>query len=264
MSKEAHALNAGDRYTTRPLVLHGFMLMNMLDELTHPNRVVVAIATTVTSYLKSGHHSTAAHLDNTAARMLMALRDDSMIDVTELPGFLGLAVHYGTHPLDMRLLVTLLRHLNCYGMVNGAIGKRLAPEGPGNVAIVLGYRALTELKTAGFFQAVGRTLEMEQADAAFAEWSTTRWMETPYAMYLYGQSRAPDEVLRRRILDLFPLLDSLKDIMPNSTYHLSVALTKEVRSGAVNSIVAGLQVRAFARAFSQYLEGTVTRALTRR
>jgi uncharacterized protein YejL (UPF0352 family) len=214
--------------------------------------------------MKSGHHSTAARLDNTLAKMLLSMRDESQLDGGEMPGFLGLAVHYGTHTFDMRLIFALFRHLNCYGLVNGAIGKRLAPEGPGNVAVVIGFKALTELNEAGFFRAVGRMSDYEDAKNAYELWAPTRWMELPYAAYMFGSSRAPDERTKQVITGLFPLLSTMKEVMPDSTYLGSIALNKEVTSASVNSIVAGLEVRAFARAFSQYLESSVTRALTRR
>jgi len=214
--------------------------------------------------MKSGHHATANGIANVYCKVRNALDNAKTIDISDVPEALALAVYYGTHPSDMRAVAVFLRDLSSRGQLSFAIGRRITPQGPGTVSMYLLNLIVQQLEHIKFFEYLGRQHELVHFHSMYANYAATAYLETPYANYMYGTSKAESVLLKQKVAPMFAYAASIATAMPNSTFGFSVALSRDALSSANNAIVAKLEVESFVKAYKSYLRSIIRAGLEAR
>lgn len=159
----------------------------------------------------------------------------------------------GTHPGDLRLILAVLREMFRAGELSFSIGRRLVVNGPGTNSVMLLSKIVDAMADAHFFKALGRVDQLETFRQQVAYYSAHAWKETPYAEYFFGESQPESVSFKSAAAPLFAYAAALKDLMPNSTFGMSIALQRDAAANASNSIAAVTEVQAFVLAYKRYV-----------
>lgn len=103
-----------------------------------------------------------------------------------------------------------------------------------------------------------------QFNSMYASYAATAYLETPYANYMYGNSKSESVLLKQQVAPMFAYASSIGMAMPNSTFGFSVALSRDALSSANNAIVAKLEVESFVKSYKTYLRSFIRKGLERR
>lgn len=223
----------------------------------------VALVAAHISFMKAGHHASAAALAHLIDMILKSLSqaENLVLPAPDYAAFLGLAVYGGAHPGDQRLYCWFFRRMYARNELSFSIGRRLMPNGPGTVAPYLLMLIMKQLEGSSFFTVMNREEDAKLFFAAYGEYAKTSHLETPYANFMYGQSR-PESVGFRNFASRFmAYADAISEVMPETSFQYSMSLTRDARAAAANTILASLEVRAFVRAYRAYIEQGVNRRL---
>jgi hypothetical protein len=238
--------------------------VQMFDVCTDNVVGYTTLSTAHISFMKSGHHVTANNIGNTYVKIREAIQEGESVDIAEVPESLALGVYYGTHPADMRAIAVLLRYMSGIGQLSYAIGRRITPQGPGTVSMYLLNLIIKQLAHVNFFQFLNRDAELHQFTSLYATYAATSYLETPYAQFMYGESKAESVALKQNVAPMFAYASAIGRAMPNSTFGFSVALSRDALASANNAIVARLEVESFVRAYRTFLRGIVRSQLANR
>jgi hypothetical protein len=236
----------------------------VLDDLTDGVHGPMAHLLVHISFMKSGHHITANNIANTYAKMLAALGGDFVIDVTDIGEVLALGCYYGCHPADQRFVAAMSRYQAMLGNLSFAIARRIAPYGPGTVSVHLLSLVLYQLNQIQFFEFLNRTKEYAVFQALYERYRTTSYLEVPYADFMYGESRPESVAVKQAIAPMYAYASALAKVMPGSTLNDSIALARDSRAAASNTIVASLEVQSFVRSYRSHLNNLVRSQLIAR
>lgn len=198
----------------------------------------------------------------TANRLYLAVKsesDDAMdFDPNTWGDFLGSSLYPGCHFVDLRLVEIHFRLLMQKSDLSFAFGRRIFPNGPGNVGPFLLCKVLMALKEAKFFELMNKEAMFEAFIGSYKSWERDCWKELPYSKFFYGESRAESIGFKNFIASYGHYAHALDSIMPSSTFQFSVALKKASADSAANSIVANLEVKAFVAAYRAYVARLVS------
>lgn len=218
-------------------------------EITHVMRIH--------SFMKSGHHGTAAGLPHTGTKIAAALGNVRLSNLTvmlaEGPG----AVYHMAHGASTRLSYLYYCDRAATTDLSYAISRRLCPPAPGTTAYILAKKFFDALSRGNFWRLL-RLNDLHSAfNAAYATWHPNCHLEAPYAQYMYGVRAQPDEHFRAVSDDIMAYARQIQVIMPSSSMAKSVALHKVADAAANNDAVAYYHVSGYANALSTYTTRTV-------
>jgi hypothetical protein len=216
----------------------------------------------VISFLKSGHHATAANLDNTLQKMLSAVNIPTSLEGAR--AMIPCMVYNGPHVASMRLLYAFLLKRNTDEKITNSISYRLSPNPPLSAAYCNLEIFIEALAAAGFFEALGRNAELASFRANMEEIKATMYFCSPYAHYLYGRDIPDPQHLKSEVAKLAAYASALGTALPNSSLVLSPSLKKLAEENARNSISATLYVSSFAAAFTHWCRGTIEQSLKKK
>jgi len=222
----------------------------------------VGAMTCLHGFKKSGHYVTANALANTAYRLYAAVKAESDDELDFDPNrwalFLGSSLYPAFHFADLRIVEVFFRKQMKENDLSFAYGRRIFPNGPGNVGPFLLSKVLGALKEARFFELMGKEEMFQSFIGAYKAWERDCWKELPYSNFFYGESR-PESVGFKNFMAAYGhYAYALDSIMPSSSFKFSVALAKASSEAAANSIIANLEVKAFVAAYRGYVAAMVT------
>lgn len=225
-------------------------------------RYYIMMYVSAVSFLKSGHHASAANLDNTTMRMLQAVNIPCTLDTAR--SMLPCGVYAGPHASSMRLLIGYLLHRNVTQKVSNAIAYRLAPNPP-NAAGYCNLELFIEaLNAAGFFYALDRLQEYNEFKRNMREIRSSMWYVAPYSHYLYNKT-SPDPLdVKASVGKLAAYAAGIGHALPNSSLNISPSLKKLADAQKVNSIAGPLVVQAYSAAFTRWARMTIETALKKK
>jgi hypothetical protein len=231
----------------------------LVDLATQPELYEVAHATSMISFLESGHHATAARVPEKAARIANAL--GVMKDERRSQQFWNdnqwSMVYHGSHCFDRVLVLSVYKSRAARGLLSYAISRRLVKPAPGTAAYYALSIFVEAMAETPFFKFMDATAELESFRSLMRKIKADNWAKAPYSHYLYGHSVPDDPEAGNTVTRMAAYASAIKDVMPSSTLHMSPSLTRLATSAASNSVAAGLQVGAFVKAYKGVLERTV-------
>lgn len=232
------------------------------SKVRQPEKYYSFLYVSMISFLKSGHHASAANLDNTLVKVMSAMGSPISLEVAR--NWIPCAVYFGPHVASVRMLYAYLLFRSKSTPVSNAIALRMAPNPP----LASGYCNLEifidALHSAGFFDALGTADEYRHFKDNMKEIRSSMHYVAPYAFYLYGKS-APDPLfIKQEAGKLAAYASALKDALPGTSLIMSPALMKLAGESSRNSISATLHVQGFASAFQRFFRITVEQSLAKR
>jgi hypothetical protein len=81
---------------------------------------------------------------------------------------------------------------------------------------------------------------------------------------MYGESRPESVAVKQAIAPMYAYASALAKVMPGSTLNDSIALARDSRAAASNTIVASLEVQSFVRSYRSHLNNLVRSQLIAR
>lgn len=235
-------------------------VVNWLGMCRKPETFYMCMMTAVISFLKSGHHASAANLDNTLEKLLGAISIPTNRESSR--NLLMTSVYNGTHPASMRLLMAYCLHRVQTKKLSGAISYRLATSPP----LAMGFNNLEifmdALNAAEFFAMMGRTAEYTTFKDHMRTIRSSMWYVAPYSLYLFGKTKPDPLYAKGEAAKLAAYAAAISSALPNSTLIYSPALRKMANQASVNSISAQLMIEGYVDAFRQFFKRTVARTLT--
>eukprot|EP01111_Echinosteliopsis_oligospora_P005422 TRINITY_DN1873_c0_g1_i2.p1 TRINITY_DN1873_c0_g1~~TRINITY_DN1873_c0_g1_i2.p1 ORF type:complete len:670 (+),score=60.46 TRINITY_DN1873_c0_g1_i2:183-2192(+) len=245
--------------TNSNFVLSATMCERFYDYIEKPEEIYIGLFASIVSFLESGHHATAAHMAVRLIRMMSAVGVNMTLE--ESAKALRSITYHGSHPASMRFLYCYLLHRSSSDGITKAISQRISRPPPTFAAAMNLEIFLDSLHYADFFKFFRMEKKYHEFKDAARQIKQVMDLASPYAHYLYGESRQIDERLMQKALELAAYAVAVKSAMPESTLAISPALMKAAKNASVNSLVAFFQVDAFSTAYRQYLRVDITRRL---
>lgn len=213
------------------------------------------------SFLKSGHYVTANALAHSFMKMYFAVRKEGSAVLEFSPdamaSFLGSSLYPGLHFAHLRFAWVMFKRLAAKGELSYSFSRRLSVHGPGVVAQYLLAQVLKALADAKFFEFTNKQKILDEFLGAYQVYMLTASYETPYAKYMYGQSRGESIGFKNLAAQYMPFAAAISGIMPDSTFNFSVALKRDAGEAAKNTITSVLEVKAFVLAYKGYIAALV-------
>lgn len=235
---------------------------NFISACRQPEMYYMCLYAAVISFQKSGHHATAANLDNTLQKLLGSI---SIVASREhVRSLLSSAVYNGTHPASMRLMIAYCHHRVVTMKLSGAIAYRLVAQPPLAVAYHNLEIFMDALSASDFFKVLDRVHEYSSFKDHMKTIRSTMWYVAPYSLYLYNKTAPDPSYAKQEAAKLASYAAAINTALPNTTLVFSPALRKLASQAAVNSISATLLVEGYVDAFRRFFKQTVTRTLTDR
>lgn len=239
-----------------PLIFEQAELSQWLMICKKPEMYYMCMTVAVVSFLKSGHHASAANLDNTLEKMLGAV--SISVGREQSRNLLSTAVYNGTHPASMRLLVAYCMHRIQSKKLSAAISYRLSTAPP----MAMGYHNLElfmdALNASEFFDTLNRTHEYRAFKEHMVTIRRTMWYVAPYSLYLYGKTMPDPTYAKQEAAKYAAYAAAITQALPDTTLVFSPALRKMAQQAAVNSISAQLVVQAYVEAFRRFFRLMIT------
>jgi len=223
---------------------------------TEPLEIDIMIFAVVVSYLKSGHHITAANLQNTVVKMLGAMSDSLVTDPSHVQKMMVFAGYYGSHCGSIRLMVSRAYDQAQGGALSFALSRRLYPVPPGAVSTVTAMIFLSALDRANFFRMINRQHEYISLVNTYRTWVTNMHLRSACSLYMYGRSMPEDQNMTAKMNSFLPYAHAIRDVMPHSSLAQSVALKRDAKAAADNDII-GVTITS---AFGAAIGATATRS----
>jgi len=211
----------------------------------------------VIGYQKSGHSGTAANAPDTIVAIAKALSGGYYTDPAAVAAEAPAGVYHWPHGGSIRYTAAFLIYTARNGEISYALTRRLFVHGPGVVGYVLAAKFLSVLDRANFFQLVNLQPAYDDFHVAYSAWIVDAWKTTPYANYMYGESRPASATFASRVAPLMAYCAHVEMIMPDSSYASSVALQKIAGAAADNDIASGFHIMGFTGAIQTFIQRTV-------
>jgi hypothetical protein len=213
------------------------------------------------SFLISGHHASAANLDNKLAKILGALGEQTTLEAVR--NLIPTAVYHGPHPASMRLLLAYLFTRAKTEKITNAIALRLRPNPPLSAAFVNLEIYCDALNAARFFEVFGKQDEYRTFKTNMAEIRRTMWYVAPYSKYLYNKSVEDPQFEKAEAGKLAAYAAALRVALPTSSLAMSPALDKLATESNRNALAATLYVESYVLAFRRFFRFTVEQNMSR-
>jgi hypothetical protein len=245
-----------------PIAVPKDVLRLFTDNYRRNEKYYILMYASAISFLKSGHHASAANLDNTIMKMMQAVNIPCTLDAARQ--MIATGVYAGTHAASMRLLIGYLLHRNVTQKVTNAVAYRLAPNPP-NAAGYCNLELFIEaLNAAGFFYALDRVQEYNEFKRNMREIRATMWYVAPYSMYLYNRNVQDPLDIKASVAKLASYAAGISHALPSSSLNISPSLKKLADAQKVNSIAGPLFVQAYSAAFTRWARMTIESALKKK
>jgi hypothetical protein len=214
------------------------------------------------SFLKSGHHATAANLDNTLMKILGSLGIQTSLDSCR--SLIPCGVYNGPHVASMRMLYAYLLYKNATEKVTNSVAYRLHPNPPGAAAYCNLEIFIDSLNMARFFDILDRQQDYVNFKSYMREIRRSMHYVAPYSFYLYGKT-APDPLaLKAEAGKMAAYATALKTVLPGTTLAMSPALAKLADQQGKNDISANLLVTAYVTGFTRYFKHTIEASMAKK
>jgi hypothetical protein len=238
-----------------PLIVDASELREWAMRMKRPEVAYACLYMTAHSFLISGHHGSAANLDNKLMRVIGALGNPISLEVSR--AMLSTAVYNGPHVASVRLLIGYLLHRSSTEKVTNAIALRLRPNPPLSAAYLNLEIFVDALHSARFFEVLGKVDEYRSFKDHVKEIRATMWYVAPYSYYLYGKT-APDPLYQKgEAAKMASYAAALTTALPTTTLALSPALLKLAEESNRNAISSVLYVEAYVTAFRRFFRVSI-------
>jgi len=227
-----------------------------------PEKFYTCMYAACASFIRSGHHATAANLDNHLCKMLAAI--NVQVNKEHARQLLNTSVYNGTHPASMRLMLAYCMWRGRKQKISAAISYRLHSAPPFAMAYTNLEIFMDALHAADFFFVLNRESEYRSFKEHLRTIKESMYYVAPYADYLYGKTAAEPSYERSEAAKSAAYAAALNSALPSTTLVFSPALKKLSEQASVNSIGAQLMVEGYAEAFRRYFKTTISKTLTDR
>jgi hypothetical protein len=212
--------------------------------------------------MKSGHHATAANLDNTLCKLYGALGLSLNINIAR--DMIATAVYNGPHVGSMRLTYAYLLMRNARQKISGALAYRLFPNPPMSAAYCNLELFMDSLNAALFFDVLDKKSEYLSFKQNMKEIRETMWYVAPYSIYMFGKTTPDPTYAKAQAATLAAYASAIGDALPNTSLTMSPALMKLANEANRNSISSALYVRAYSGAFVRYFRQSIETSLMKK
>lgn len=244
-----------------PLTIDALEVREWALRVKKPEASYACLFATAHSFLISGHHATAANMDNKLAKILGAIGQP--VSLEQARSMLSTAVYNGPHVASMILLIAYLLNRANKEKVSNAIALRLRPNPPLSAAYVNLEIFADALNAARFFEVLGRQDEYNSFKENMKEIRRTMWYVAPYSMYLYGKSAPDPSYHKTEAAKLASYASALRTALPNSTLLMSPALEKLAEESNRNAISSALYVEAYVVAFRRLFRVSIEQQMAK-
>jgi hypothetical protein len=251
-----------DLHVKSALEIPATELQEFESQYSAPERYYACMYASVISFLKSGHHATAANLDNTVMRVLGALGININLDMAR--NLIPTAVYNGPHVGSMRLQYAYLLYKNATEKVTNAIAYRLHPNPPGAAPYCNLEIFIDALNAAKFFDFLDRNAEYNTFKSLMREIRRTMYYAAPYSNYLFGKSVEDPSNIKSEAAKMASYATAIQGVLPGTTLLLSPSLMKLAQLQGVNDISSNLLVNAYVTGFTRYFKHTIESNMARK
>jgi hypothetical protein len=240
---------------TAQLVIDSADIAHFVSAFQKPEKYYACLYASVISFLKSGHHATAANLDNTLMHIFGSLGITTNID--QVRNIIPFAVYNGPHVASMRLTYAYLLYKNSREKITNSVALRLFPNPPGATAYCNLEIFINALHSARFFEVLDRMDEYIAFKTQMKEIKRTMWHVAPYAMYLFNKTAVDPVSIKQEIAKMAGYATALTGAMPNTSLAMSPALSKLASENGRNTFSAGLLVNAYVAGFTRFFRHSI-------
>jgi hypothetical protein len=203
----------------------------------------IAVACSIISFMKSGHHATTANLDNTLSKLCASI--GLTVTRQEAQKYIVPVIYYASHPADVRLTLYVLKLWGLRGKMTSSVLLRLNPAPPGCASFYNVEIFADTLNRSKFFDVTKRLESYNLFKKGMHQLREIAPFAAPYAHYLYGVTKNIPATLREQVSTMFPYVEGYKNIAPNSSLNLSPALLKAGAASANIDFISPLIVEGY-------------------
>lgn len=232
-----------------------------LKLLIDPEEIDIYLICALISFLKSGHHATAAGMPATTGSVIGAMGVTIARDEATIKMLAPYSTYFGFHPGSTRLFYAINLDKAAKGELSYAISRRLFVTSPGNVSIVTAMIFLRALARAKFFDVIHRSTEFASLEVSFENWIKTAKYASVYSQYLYGRTVAEDTAFKSSFASWMPYCAAIPTVMPTGSLKFSAALSRDSAAAASNDIIGPMFATAFGTGIASAASRSVRAAI---
>jgi len=218
--------------------------------LADPIEVDIYHCGSVASFMKAGHHATAAGLAHTVVKLLQSMTVVLNVDVAAVSKLIPYGSYYGFHCASIILVFSSLAAKAQRDELSFAISRRLYVSPPGTVGFNVAMIFLCALDRAQFFHTINRKAEFDDLLIEYDKWYQKAPQYAPYALYMYGITLPEDTAFRNKMSTWLGYCAALPEVMPTSTLRFSAALARESAAAASNDIIGPILANSYGTAIA--------------
>jgi len=218
--------------------------------LADPIEVDIYHCGSVASFMKAGHHATAAGLAHTVVKLLQSMTVVLNVDIAVVSKLIPYGSYYGFHCASIILVFSFLADKAQRDDLSFAISRRLYVSPPGTVGFNVAMIFLCALDRAQFFHTINRKAEFDDLLIEYDKWYQKAPQYAPYALYMYGITLPEDTTFRNKMSTWLGYCAALPEVMPTSTLRFSAALARESAAAASNDIIGPILANSYGTAIA--------------